>query len=107
PLIGSEVTRAFDEPGIYTARLTVTDDSGAANGSDSREITVAINHQPAADAGPTVMTESSVISFDGTASVDPDGDALTYRWDFGDGSSGEGAQVQHTYATGGTYPVIL
>jgi hypothetical protein len=33
--------------------------------------------------------------------VDPDGDRLTYKWDFGDGSTGEGINVNHTYATKG------
>ena len=28
-------------------------------------------------------------------------------WDFGDGSTGAGAVVEHTYATGGIYPVLL
>ena len=28
------------------------------------------------------------------------GDAATYHWDFGDGSSGDGATVQHSYAAG-------
>jgi hypothetical protein len=107
PMIGSEITRNFDKPGIYTARLTVTDNSGAANGSDSKEIRIDVNHQPAANPGPNAVTDSSVVSFDGTGSVDPDGDALTYRWDFGDGNSSDGAQVQHTYAVGGTYPIIL
>jgi hypothetical protein len=32
---------------------------------------------------------------------DPDGDRLTYKWDFGDGSTGEGINVNHTYATKG------
>ena len=47
------------------------------------------------------------MSFDGSASSDPDGDALAYAWDFGDGSSGTGAQPTHTYAADGTYTVSL
>ena len=57
--------------------------------------------------GADEVTESLIVSFDGTASVDPDGDALTYRWDFGDGTSATGAKAQHAYAVGGTYPIIL
>ncbi|MGK9167185.1 PKD domain-containing protein [Inquilinus limosus] len=102
-----QVERTFGAPGLYTARLTVADDSGASNGFDSREVRIAVNHAPVADAGPDVLTESLIVAFDGTASVDPDGDALTYRWDFGDGSSASGAKVQHTYAVAGTYPIIL
>ncbi|TSD87204.1 PKD domain-containing protein [Mycobacterium sp. KBS0706] len=107
PISTAQVERTFSAPGLYTARLTVADDSGASNGFDSREIKIAVNHAPVADAGPEMMTESLIVSFDGTASTDPDGDALTYRWDFGDGTSAIGARAQHTYAAAGTYPIIL
>lgn len=32
---------------------------------------------------------------------DPEHDELSYKWDFGDGSTGEGINVNHTYATKG------
>lgn len=35
------------------------------------------------------------------------GSNVTYRWDFGDGNSGTGAQVSHTYAAPGQYTVII
>ncbi len=107
PVSVAQVERRFTAPGLYTARLTVADDSGASNGFDSREIGIAVNHAPVADAGRDALTESLIVSFDGTASIDPDGDPLTYRWDFGDGASATGARVQHTYAAAGTYPIIL
>ncbi|HSI80122.1 MAG TPA: ThuA domain-containing protein [Solirubrobacterales bacterium] len=34
---------------------------------------------------------------------DPEGEALTYEWDFGDGSTGSGAEVTHTYDESGVY----
>jgi glucose/arabinose dehydrogenase len=47
------------------------------------------------------------VSFDGSASSDPDGDALRYAWDFGDGTTGEGVTAQHEYTVKGTYSVVL
>ncbi len=45
--------------------------------------------------------------FAGTG-TDPDpGDALTYRWSFGDGATATGASVAHAYAVPGTYHVTL
>jgi len=35
------------------------------------------------------------------------GDAATYHWDLGDGTSADGASVQHTYERGGSYHVTL
>src|SRR5262249_9916042 len=43
------------------------------------------------------------VSFDGTGSSDPDGSIASYMWFFGDGMSGTGATVTHTYVAIGTY----
>jgi glucose/arabinose dehydrogenase/chitodextrinase len=48
------------------------------------------------------------VSFNGSASSDPDSDALTYSWNFGDGSPlGSGATVSHTYQSSGSYVAVL
>ena len=48
-----------------------------------------------------------VCSFDGSASSDSDGTVVGYAWDFGDGTTGSGATLNHTYTAGGTYTVVL
>ncbi|HEV2147976.1 MAG TPA: DNA/RNA non-specific endonuclease [Longimicrobiaceae bacterium] len=55
--------------------------------------------------GPYTGVEGSPVSFDAGASTDPDGDALTYAWDFGDGSTGTGVAPTHSYADNGNYVV--
>lgn len=37
------------------------------------------------------------------AAIDPDGEPVTYEWNFGDGTTGAGAAVTKTYATEGRY----
>ncbi|WP_222184728.1 PKD domain-containing protein [Geminicoccus harenae] len=108
PAVEPKVTRSYGEPGVYGARLTVTDGSGAANGSDQDELVIRINHQPVAHAGQDQFASDNTVRFDASLSADADGDALVYLWDFGDGSPPMGgAQVAHTYAEGGVYPVLL
>ncbi|MCC6984234.1 MAG: PKD domain-containing protein [Bauldia sp.] len=107
PVNGGAVERLFFAPGVYSVQLTVTDDSGASNATAKTELAIAVNHAPVADAGPDIDTGALAVSFSALASVDADGDALSYSWDFGDGATGVGAVVSHTYAVGGTYPVIL
>ena len=46
-------------------------------------------------------------TFDGSASWGGNGTVMNYNWDFGDGLSGSGQTVTHTYAAIGTYTVTL
>lgn len=71
--------------------------------------TARINHRPVAS-GLVVSgagVEGSPTTLIGTAS-DPDGDALLYAWDLGDGSTTTGgASIQHSYGDDGTFTVRL
>jgi glucose/arabinose dehydrogenase len=53
--------------------------------------------------GPTPLT----VSFNSSGSSDPDGDALTFAWEFGDAATATGATTSHTYASPGTYTAKL
>ncbi|HEV8268255.1 MAG TPA: PQQ-dependent sugar dehydrogenase, partial [Thermoanaerobaculia bacterium] len=84
PFVGSS--------GIYRIRYT----AGA-----NRPPTAAATASPMA--GPTPL----LVSFDASASSDPDGDPLTYAWDFGDGAMGTGVAPMHSYGTAATRTVTL
>jgi glucose/arabinose dehydrogenase len=63
-----------------------------------------------ADATPTNGAAPLTVAFDGTASSDADGDALTYAWDLdGDGAFDDGAAATatFTYNQPGTYTATL
>ncbi|PYO39628.1 MAG: hypothetical protein DMD29_08270 [Gemmatimonadetes bacterium] len=94
-------------PGPFTVTVTVRDDD-AGVGSAVATVTVQVNRAPIANAGPAASgVEGATVAFDGTHSSDPDGDALSYTWDFGDGSSGTGPTPTHRYADNGSYTVKL
>lgn len=71
------------------------------------ERVVEANDRPplAATDGPYVGMEGSPVLLSAAGSSDPDGDALTYEWSFGDGAEGTGATPSHTYADNGNYQV--
>ena len=67
------------------------------------------NHAPVASftATPTSGRAPLAVGFDASASSDADGDALSYAWDFGDGSSGSGVSTKHVYTAGGSFTAKL
>lgn len=52
------------------------------------------------------LVSVSSLTFSASAS-DPDGDSLTYQWDFGDGSSASGQTVRKTYDRAGAYQATV
>ena len=65
------------------------------------------NSAPVAVVGGPYESESGSVSFDGSASADPDGDAITFAWQFGDGGTSTQSKPTHTYADAGDYNVSL
>ena len=55
--------------------------------------------------GNAVMGATSV-TFSAQAS-DPDGDPISYSWNFGDGSSGSGQTASHVYNSAGTFQAVV
>ena len=67
------------------------------------------NQPPVAVANvtPTIGQTPLLVNFDGTGSTDPEGEQLSYSWDFGDGTTSTTATGTHTYSKAGTYTATL
>ncbi len=78
---------------------------------DFTTVTVVANLAPVADAnGPYTMNEDDTVNLDGTGSYDPNGDSLTYGWDYNnDGvfDDASGPAPTYTGLDDGIYPVEL
>jgi PKD repeat protein len=56
---------------------------------------------------PFFTNVSVPIVFNASGTWDPNGDVVTFSWDFGDGRTGTGAVVDHTYVEEGVYLIQL
>lgn len=102
----------YQFPGTYQVSLKVRDGhmTSPAEASDTVEVSVRDpdNEPPAAVAGSDLeVAAGEVIRFDGTASSDPDGNVISYEWDFGTGETSRMARPEYTYHEPGTYAVTL
>jgi DNA/RNA endonuclease G (NUC1) len=57
--------------------------------------------------GPYAASEGGSIAMSAAASLDPNGTVVSYAWDFGDGTTGTGPSVTHTYAQDGVYSITV
>jgi len=114
---GIEVDHVFapSSPMTYTVTLDV-EDNGGAIGTIQQSIEVRIAPDPDNDPPfarftfePTHGDGPLFVTFDATRSLDVDGEVVLYAWDFGDGTTGSGPQISHTYNPIATtnYPATL
>ena len=109
--VGATATHTWSDEGSYTVTLTVTDDQGA-EGSDTATITVTQPNRPPIPSfslNPNPAAPDQLITFDASATSDPDGDnVVSYQWDFGDGSPLQlGQLITHAYDAEGVYQATL
>lgn len=88
--------------GIYNVTLTITTPTGTS--SKTRSVTVYGKPTVSFSAAKTADCAPFTANFTATATLNGPGPG-TYVWDFGDGNTGTGATVAHTYALPGTYVV--
>ncbi|TRW47651.1 PKD domain-containing protein [Georgenia yuyongxinii] len=101
-------THTFPAGTVGPRTVTLTARSPGCAQSVSTTVTVNCPTAPSCPtiAGPITVSETSPCTFDFVVPItNPSGAPVTITWDFGDGSSGAGASVTHSY-TPGTYTVV-
>ena len=105
---GPTPSHAYTTSDVFDVILTVQDDDGFIDRNKTTAIVGAGNLPPEVNpGGPYEGTAGEAVSFDGSDSDDPDGEIISYEWDFGDGTMGSGETTTHIYASEGTYIVTL
>lgn len=104
-------THAYTATGAKTVKLKVTDPQGLSS-TKTFDLTVAPNGAPTAvaSASQTKANVGQTVTFDGSASSDPEGTDLTHSWDLGDGGSSQdatGEVASHAFTSPGTYTITL
>jgi PKD repeat protein len=108
PGTGSGATHTYAAPGTYTVTMTATDGWGA-SASISKVLSLI---EPVGNVAPVPAFSKSCLGLiclvNGSATVDPNGDQISYSWNFGDGTAAvTGATPSHTYLVAGTYTITL
>ena len=103
-------SHSFASNGTYTVRLTVSD---GVNSTSATALTITINsslNQPPTAVGAATSSSGAAplaVAFSSAGSSDPEGAALTYSWNFGDGTTSTAANPNHTYSIAGDYSAQL
>ncbi len=101
----------YATPGTYTVKLTVTDDTQLTD-TITKSITItqeqAVTDPPSAafSFAPNNPDVTEIVQF-ADQSTDSDGNIVSWRWDFGDGTSSNLQNPKHAYTDDGTFTVSL
>lgn len=106
---GETTSHSFSTPGAFTVTLTVRDNAG--NESTCTQTVTVATGIPTCDfdIDPNPAAVGETVTFDASASTDPDGGNLTFSWDLdGNGSfESNGQIVTRTYNTPGVVVISL
>ena len=100
----------WDAPsgGVHFITVTANDGQGRKNSITRETVKILVNRPPVAVVDTLIYScTGQTILFNGSLSYDPDGDAVSTKWDFGDGATTTETNPAHTYRTPGYYTVKL
>jgi len=102
---GGTTSHTYGSDGTYTITLTAEDDAG---NTDQAQKEVSVND--AGDSPPTANfsvtdREGALVYFESTA-TDPDGDIVSYEWEWPDGETDTGETTAHSFSVVGDQEIV-
>ena len=101
---GVTATHTYTEPGVYEALVTALNSRGQMSATTSITVLDAPVQGLSAAADPASLPVGAATTLSAGLLG---GTNVVYTWDFGDGQTGGGASVQHTYTAPGTYTATV
>ena len=103
------VNYTFTKAGIYTVKLTVTDNNGLTN---TATLDITVNNNPPVSSFsifPNPITSKETVTFNASSSYDIDGSIVAYNWNFGNGNlqNNGPVRVSQVYNRPGNYVISL
>jgi PKD repeat protein len=106
---GQFVAHQFSASGTYPVILRVVDNDGAIGTLQAQILVIDTNQapQPQLTVSSLALDPGDPLVCKADGSIDPDGEIVSFKWTFGDGTSAEGTPATHVYNVAGTYRVTL
>src|SRR3989442_6749354 len=106
---GSSPNHTYSSAGTLTVALTVKD-NGSPQQTKTSQQSITVSGAPPSLTASFAYSPSSIQSeqpFTFTSSASGGASPFTFSWSFGDGLTGTGSSVTHTYSSAGTYTTAL
>ncbi len=103
----STAMHTYRYPGTYVVKLTVIDNKGEV---DSEKLAIVVQNPPPVasfEVSNDMPPVGDMVFFNAVTSYDPNGEIVSYAWDFGDGNTGSGIETSHVYDQDLYYVVTL
>ena len=105
----SVIAHAYTRPGVFNATLKVRDEDGLISPL-SAPVRLTVRNRPPVVKGTVTPMEGNTstlfrFSVPSGSTYDPDGEIVSYIWDFGDGATAATSATSHTFKNKGSYEI--
>jgi PKD repeat protein len=105
---GVKVSHAYQQPGVYTVKLTVKDNTKALNNTSTTSLKVFINAKPSVSKGKNLtVAPGEIFHLSAEDSYDSDGEVVEYKWMIGNEVLSNKSTFEYKIQNPGLYQITL